>query len=95
MLNSTKRTPWISNQDILVFSVLLFAGLATRFYYLGDAPFSGDELFTALHADERSRKLVNPLYYGLTALSFKIFGFSEWASRAPAAVLGAFAPPVL
>ena len=95
MLNSTKRNPWISNQDILVFSVLLCAGLATRFYYLGDAPFSGDELFTILHADERSRKLVNPLYYGLTALSFKIFGFSEWASRAPAAVLGAFAPPVL
>ena len=57
--------------------------------------FEGDELFTILHADERSRRLLNPLYYGLTVLSFKLFGFSEWAARAPAAVLGAFAPPVL
>lgn len=84
----------LPRRDIFIFSALVLASIGMRFYSLGSAPFSGDEWFTVLKAEERFSSIVNPLYYGFTLLSFKIFGFSEWASRVPAAVFGLLAPPV-
>lgn len=91
--------------DLLIAGILLLAAIATRFHLLGGAAFHGDEWFTIWEARERffsffdlEKSLhpttINPIYYGLTVLSFEIFEFSEWAARMPAALIGVLAPPV-
>ena len=89
-----KRLYIMLRSDFFIFFVLLLIGYMSRFYALGDAPFTGDEWFTVMDAKDRFASIMNPLYYGFTLLSFKVFGFSEWAGRMPAAVLGILAPPL-
>ena len=85
------KTPRV---DILAFVALLLLATLMRLHGLADVPFKGDEWFTVFEAENRFATFINPIYYGLTLVSFELFGFGEWAARLPAAVLGILAPPL-
>lgn len=83
-------------RDILLpaLVLLLIAGVS-RVIGLGEWAFVGDEYFTAYHAAERARDLTsNPLYYALVEATYRVFGFSEFAARFPAFLLGTLSIPV-
>ncbi|TCK18160.1 dolichyl-phosphate-mannose-protein mannosyltransferase [Thiogranum longum] len=82
-----------TNTNILTLGLTILAFL-TRFYALPDGGFTGDEVYTVDFAAERVRSIINPAYYALTLLSFKLFGVSELSARLPAMLIGALSVPV-
>jgi hypothetical protein len=83
-----------SQPDLILLAVLTVIALGSRLPGLGDAPFIGDEVFTVDYASERARSIINPAYYALTLLSFKLLGVSELSARLPAMLLGAISVPL-
>ena len=80
--------------DIATLTVLTTLALASRLYGLDQAPLTGDEIYTVDYAADRMRSIINPAYYALTVLSFKLFGVSEFSARFPAMLLGVTGIPV-
>jgi hypothetical protein len=79
---------------VVLLTGLTVVALGSRLYYLGQAPLTGDEVATADFAAERMRSVVNPAYYALTVLSFKLLGVSELSARLPAMLFGVLSVPV-
>lgn len=88
--NITGRSP----ADLIILAVLAALALGTRLYGLGQAPLTGDEVYTVDFAAERAQSIINPAYYALTLLSFKLLGVSELSARLPAMLLGVLSVPV-
>lgn len=83
-----------STADLGVLIFLTVLALGSRLYGLGQSPLTGDEVFTVDFAAERMWSIINPAYYALTLLSFKLFGVSELSARLPAMLLGVLSVPV-
>lgn len=84
----------IETTDVVILFLLSLVALATRAYGISDWPVFQDELFTILNSEERFQTFINPAYYLLVTISFKIFGVSEWAIRVPCLILGVLGIPV-
>ena len=75
-------------------AVLSIVALASRLVGL-DSQYVIDEFYTALDYSNRISGTLNPSYYILVAVSHSLFGDNEFATRLPAALLGAAAIPVM
>lgn len=78
-----------------VLIALFVAAIVTRFYGIWEWDLVNDEYFTATKAYERYASIINPSYYSLVVLTYKLFGNAEWLSRIPAFILAVFSIPVL
>ncbi len=81
--------------QIGVVIALFFVAVASRFYGIWEWDLVNDEYFTATRAYERYASIINPAYYSLVVLTYKLFGDAEWLSRIPAFILAVFSIPVL
>ncbi|PCJ89271.1 MAG: hypothetical protein COA54_00610 [Thiotrichaceae bacterium] len=81
--------------QIGVVLLLLFTAVASRFYGIWEWDLVNDEYFTATKAYERYASIINPAYYSLVVLTYKLFGDAEWLSRIPAFILAVVSIPVL
>ncbi len=84
----------MSRKDVVITLGLFLAAIITRSYGLGANGLFGDETTSVARAVDRAKGLVNPAYYNLVLLSFKLFGHSEWSARLPAMVLGVLSIPL-
>lgn len=80
--------------DILAIVGLTILACFTRLYALPEGGLTGDEIYTVDFAAERAQSIINPAYYALTLLSFKLLGVSELSARLPAMLLGVLSVPV-
>jgi len=87
--------PGITN-EIVVFAVVLLAAIVTRFYDLGTRVMSHDEslhtyfswLLARGQGYQHSPMMHGPLQFHMVALSYFLFGASDFTSRIPAALFG-------
>lgn len=85
--------PAITN-EILIFALMILLAIATRFYNLGERVMSHDEslhtyfswLLYRGQGYEHSPMMHGPFQFHLVALSYFLFGVSDFTSRIPAAV---------
>ena len=81
-------------QGIILFFLFVVA-ILSRFYGIWEWDLVNDEYFTATKAYERYTSIINPAYYSLVVLMYKLFGYEEWLSRVPAFVIAIFSIPIL
>ena len=84
----------VIQSDLAVIAALTVLALGTRLYGLGQWPAIADELATINFAADRYKSLVNPAYYALVLMSFKLLGVSEFAARLPAMLLAVLSVPL-
>jgi predicted membrane-bound mannosyltransferase/DNA-binding beta-propeller fold protein YncE len=85
--------PWLTT-EVLVFSAILLLAIFTRFYNLGTRVMSHDESLHTYFSYEfyqgrgyqHNPMMHGPLQFHLIALSYFIFGASDFTARIPAAV---------
>jgi uncharacterized membrane protein len=92
-------------ETLLWLLCIVAAGAALRFYGLTNQSYWFDELFSAYYSDpSHSLNTVleltfadvhPPLYQLLMWLSYKLFGYTEWAGRLPSALAGTLTIPVV
>lgn len=93
------NTPKIADSNMVkkdffvILSVTLLA-ITTRIYGLSAWDLCVDEFYTVGKAAERYKSFVNPAYYFLVLVSFKLLGINELSSRLPAMFLGVLSIPV-
>ena len=88
--NQPSSTP----ADLAAIAALTAVALGTRLYGLGQWAAIGDELATINWAADRYQSLLNPAYYTLVLMSFKVLGVSEFAARLPAMLLAVLSVPL-
>lgn len=84
------------NWEVIVYLVIFFAAIFTRFYILGDRVMSHDEsLHTRfsynLYADgnfQHTPLMHGPILFHMTALNYYLFGANDFTSRIYPALLG-------
>ncbi len=81
--------------QVSVLILLFLTAVASRFYGIWEWDLVNDEYFTATKAYERYASIINPAYYSLVVLTYKMFGDAQWLSRIPAFILAVFSIPVL
>ncbi|MFC1936904.1 flippase activity-associated protein Agl23, partial [Chloroflexota bacterium] len=82
------------NWEIFLFSIIIFAAAFTRFYDLGARVMSHDEslhtyyswLFFKTGNFQHSPMIHGPLQFHLLALTYNLFGDSDFTSRIPVAI---------
>jgi hypothetical protein len=93
-MNRQSTTVIWYKSNIVIVILLIVLALVMRLYGPAQWDLIYDEYFTFFHAEERYNNWINPAYYALVTASFKLFGFSEWAARFPALLLGVISIPV-
>ncbi len=87
--------PAITN-EVAIFTLIILVAFATRFYNLGARVMSHDEslhtyfswLFYKGHGYQHNPMMHGPLQFHLIALSYFLFGASDFTARIPAALFG-------
>ncbi|NWF65124.1 MAG: TIGR03663 family protein, partial [Chloroflexi bacterium] len=85
--------PALTN-EVLIFAIIMLAAIATRFYDLGSRVMSHDEslhtyfswLLYRGQGYEHTPMMHGPLQFHLIALSYFLFGASDFTSRIPAVI---------
>lgn len=83
----------IKKDYFILFSLICLA-IITRSYGLSAWDFCVDEFFTVGKAAERYKHFINPAYYALVLINFKLFGINELSARLPAMFFGVLSIPV-
>lgn len=90
--------PWLS-LEVLIFAGIIILAIASRFYMLGDRVMSHDEslhtyysyLYSQGQGYQHNPMMHGPLQFHLIALTYFLFGASDFTARIPAAVFSILA----
>ncbi|OGW90174.1 MAG: hypothetical protein A3A73_00910 [Omnitrophica bacterium RIFCSPLOWO2_01_FULL_50_24] len=83
------------NRTWLILLFLTALGFFLRFYHLAYISIAGDEWFTLANAKSPGRSYYSLLYFGLVTISIHLSGISTFALRAPSALFGTLALPLM
>ena len=81
--------------QVRILILLFLVAIVSRFYGIWAWDLVNDEYFTATKAYERYASIINPAYYTLVVITYKLLGSAEWLSRLPAFIIAVFSIPVL
>ncbi len=90
--------PWLT-LEVMIFAGIILLAIISRFYNLGERVMSHDEslhtyyswLFSRGQGYQHNPMMHGPLQFHLIALTYFIFGASDFTARIPAAVFGILA----